>query len=66
MPEIRHYKVTQTREVNIVAHNEIDAALIAQSAFDDAARGPADIWGRVDGEIRNIELNVRHKKLGEL
>lgn len=35
MPEIRYYRVTQTREVRVVANNPVDAVRVADVAFND-------------------------------
>lgn len=35
MPEIKHYLATQTRQVRVVANNEVDAVIIAQMAFEN-------------------------------
>lgn len=71
MPEMVNYKVTQTREVKVVANNASDAALIAEAAFthgqmkseDVVAKdhGPEDVWGNTTSRITEMSLLVERK-----
>lgn len=70
MPEIVHYKVTQTREVEVAANSAADAARIAEAAFlhgQDGnhsvahGRGPTGIFGNTVGRIRETDLRVTRR-----
>jgi hypothetical protein len=69
MPEMRHYLVTQTREVEVTANNEADAILIADAAFIHGqnrsdpsiaiGHSPVGVWGNTGTYIKIIEVNVK-------
>lgn len=65
MPEIRTYEVRQVRVVQVKANHEIDAARIAQAAFENGQNssggvidGPDGIWGNTTKAIKNVRLEV--------
>ncbi len=65
MPDKRYYTVTQEREVKVVANSAIDAALIADDAFeyrpnDDSTKVKLyDIWGNTTTDVHTRDLVVR-------
>lgn len=68
MPEIRHYKVSQTREVSVSANNPVDAVRIAGAAFEHGQdtthgvkNGPAGIWGNTDTLIKVTDISAREE-----
>jgi hypothetical protein len=69
MPEIiKTYEVQQTREVEVVAHNEVDALAIATAAFnngqnsdDGVVDGPINVWGNTTKKIKLIDATVREE-----
>ena len=68
MPEIRHFKVTQTREVEVTANTQEDAIRIASTAFKNGQRngkdvidGPEGVWGNTSHPVKEIELSCRVK-----
>lgn len=61
MPEIRYYKVTQVREVEVAANHAMDAILIAKGSFDDSTDTPVDpekVWGYVTSSVTEKSLNT--------
>lgn len=69
MPEIRHYKVTQIREVEVTANELGDALAIADAAFkngqnsDNGAKLSSKeemkllgVWGNTSTEIKEVGL----------
>lgn len=61
MPEMRSYKVIQTREVEILANTMTDATLIAQAAFENKDNPFVDgkkIWGRATTEIKDLSIHT--------
>lgn len=75
MPEMKNYKVTQTREVYVTANKASDAVVIAQAAFEHgqmrsepsvvAGKGPEGVWGNTVSRIEEVSISVEKKKLGE-
>lgn len=68
MPEMIHYKVSQTREVSVTANSIVDAVRIAAAAFDNGQNrhhgvinGPSDVWGNTDTRIRVIDISAREE-----
>lgn len=68
MPEIKYYVVTQEREVQVVANNPIDAARIAQAAFDNGQnqdngviKPPEGIFGNTRSKINNKDIWAREE-----
>lgn len=67
MPEMRRFVVTETREVKVSANSCIEAAQIAQKAFDGGQKGSRlaskdgldGIWGDTNSSVRQIEVDVR-------
>ncbi len=65
MPDKRYYTVIQEREVKVVANSAIDAALIADDAFecrpnDDSTKIKLyDVWGNATTDVRTRDLIVR-------
>lgn len=64
MPEVRYYTVTQEREVKVSANSAIDAARIANAAFESAKdENPksslAGVWGNITTNIRVRDIVVR-------
>lgn len=57
MPEIRYYTVTQEREVKVAANSTIDAARIADTAFNDEIIAPVE--GQTLTPIRTRDLVIR-------
>lgn len=65
MPVIRHYRVTQTREVKVTANNPTDAVRIATAAFENGQNqdngvvaGPSGVWGNTSTPVRPIDINA--------
>lgn len=71
MPEMRHYIVTQVREVKVTANSIVDAGRIASAAFEHGHLGtttsvaqgksPEGVWGNTMSRIREIDLHVREE-----
>lgn len=70
MPESRAFVVTETRQVKVAANSCVEAAQIAQLAFDgktefdvNTARGVEQalpgVWGYKNSSIRQVEVEVR-------
>lgn len=60
MPEIRYYTVRQEREVKVQANSPVEAAQIAQRAFDGETYAlPEDVWGNPTSAVRDRDLVVR-------
>lgn len=66
MPEIRRYKVVQTREVIVVANTHEGAVCIASAAFEHGQdsngalkkdMGPQGVWGNTDSHIKEVSLH---------
>lgn len=70
MPEIRHYTVTQTRKVKVMANNPKDAAIVADLAFSigtDAngsvrANMSRDIFGDTRSKVLETGLDVQDER----
>lgn len=65
MPEIRYYRVTQTREVKVTANSTADAVQIADAAFTngqkrgvDVIDGPANVWGNTTTPVRATDITA--------
>lgn len=63
MPEIRRYRVTQTRVVEVAANTEVDAVRIADAAFTHGqntdlgvanGKGPEGVWGNTTNWVKTI------------
>lgn len=70
MPKIRHYRVTQTREVKVTANSSIDAARIADVAFNDgqnsdngvkASAKIEGIWGNTTSAVRTTDISTHEE-----
>ena len=70
MPEARHFKVTQTREVLVTANTAVDAARIAEAAFTHGqdttggvayGKAPQGVWGNTNRKIREIRVEVQEE-----
>lgn len=70
MPEIIHYLVTQTRQVQVDAEDAEDAVRIAKAAFTHGQnsdcgvakdKGPEGIWGNTTSRILETEIYVSRK-----
>lgn len=67
MPEIRHYRVTQTREIDVSANSLVDAVLLGSAAFENGVRPvdkdinkrPSGVWGNADTLIKETDINAR-------
>ena len=62
MPEIRYYRVTQTREVKITANSAIDAALIADHAFDGQPNDDEIVWGKAITDVRTTDITIYEER----
>lgn len=73
MLEVRHYIVTQVREVKVTANNAEEAMIIAGVAFEHGQNADAGvkmgdlkraqgIWGNTSSRIREVELNVKEDR----
>jgi hypothetical protein len=58
MPEIRYYTVTQVREIQVAANNELQAAILATKEFDDEEYS-AEPGVRVTKGTQIVELDVK-------
>lgn len=75
MPEVRRYTVTQIREIKVHANSAVDAARIAEAAFEHghlgttpsvaANKGPEGVWGNTMSRIREIDLHVTEDRYGK-
>lgn len=63
MPEIKYYVVTQEREVQVVANNPIDAARIAQAAFDNGQNQDNGVKDPPDGVFGNTRSKITNKDI---
>lgn len=70
MPEMRHYKVVQIREVDVSANSAVEASRIAEVAFDfgqNMGNGviPSnllnEVWGNTTSKVREISLRADEK-----
>lgn len=69
MPEMQHFVITQTREVEVTANSHRDAIDIAHAAFENGQNrtdptvinGPEGIWGNTTSRVRTVEVNCRRK-----
>lgn len=68
MPEIRRYRVTQIREVEVEANSHRDAIDIAHEAFETGqdsngrlALKPEGIWGDSISKVKTVEVNCRRE-----
>lgn len=68
MPEMRRYKVTQVREVEVAANSHRDAIDIAHDAFENGqdANGhliekQSDRWGDTESKIKTVEVNCKRE-----
>lgn len=67
MPEVRYYTVTQEREVKVMANSAIDAARIADAAFNGQTEPVhherlgilPDIWGHPTTPVRVRDIVTR-------
>ena len=73
MPEMRNFVVTETRKVKVSANNAIDAARIANKAFEEGQNsdyglkdkdGLRGIWGDTDERIRQTDIRVQERTYG--
>ncbi len=77
MPEMKHFVVTQTREVEVTANSISDAVQIASAAFEHGqnsdrgvARGhsPEGTWGNTSSRIQIIDIrahDLRPRKVND-
>lgn len=65
MPAMRRYRVRQVREVTVTANNPINAAQIAEAAFDHGqdssnnvarGKGPEGVWGNTNDRVRTVDI----------
>lgn len=69
MPEMQHFVITQTREVEVTANSHRDAIDIAHEAFQTGQdangritkRPESGCWGDTDGRVRTVEVNCKRK-----
>lgn len=68
MPEIRRYRVTQIREVEVTANSHRDAINIAHDAFEygqDAngrlIKKHVECWGDTESKIKTVEMNCKRE-----
>lgn len=66
MPQIRHYTVTETREVKVVANSPADAVQIAASAFaltHEAHSGVSidGVWGNTSCFVRVTDISANEE-----
>lgn len=68
MPEIRRYKVTQIREVEVSANTHRDAIDIAHDAFENGqdANGhlikkQSECWGDTESKVKTVEVNCKRE-----
>ena len=60
MPEIRYYTVTQEREVKVWANSPIEAAQIADAAFNDRiVEGDQSAAPHIRSPVRERSIDVR-------
>ena len=66
MPAMKHYVVSETRTVKVIANNAVDAIRLAAAAFEHgqnsdkgAKNGPEGVWGNTTSKVEqtNIEVN---------
>lgn len=63
MPEIRHYTVTETREVEVTANSSLDAAQIAAQAFKFGPNATAEgVWGHPTSDIKQKSLLIERQR----
>lgn len=67
MPEIKHYVVTEHRQVKVAANTPVDAARLAAKAFEPDSQvgtslrnkeGLDGVWGDTNSRVRQTELHV--------
>lgn len=65
MPEIRYFRVTQTREVMVTANNPADAVVIADAAFSSGQNsdsgvkhGPNGIFGNTTSRVKVTDTSA--------
>lgn len=71
MPEMMNFKVTQTREVEVVANSTVDAIRLAEAAFEHGHLGqsasiakdksPEGVWGNTRSRINELSLHAERK-----
>lgn len=59
MPEIRYYTVTQEREVKVWAESPIEAAQLANAAFQNEIKKGDVAETHIRGPVRDMDLVVR-------
>lgn len=64
MPQIRYYRVTQTREVRVEAQDPLSAAHIAQASFDCKDEGVNQLEsisfaGKATSQVQVKDLEIR-------
>lgn len=60
MPEIRYYTVTQEREVKVWANSPIEAAQVADAAFNDRIQeGDQSAAPHIRSPVRERSIDVR-------
>lgn len=63
MTEIRHYTVTQVREIQVTANDEVQAAVLAAKLFD-GEKYTAEPGTSVTKRVNIVEINVKHTSDG--
>lgn len=68
MPQMKDFRVTQTRVVRVRANSMLDAIQIAEAAFEHGQdangaitkdKGPKGVWGNTTSHIAEHELTVQ-------
>lgn len=65
MPQIRYYKVIETRVVEVTANSPQDAVAIGAAAFNNGQNsdsgvkdGPHDVWGNTTEQVRTVRITA--------
>lgn len=59
MPEMRHYKITQIREVQVYANSHRDAIDIAHEAFENGQDANNHLLNDIEGIFGNTVTKVK-------
>ena len=59
MPQIKYYRVTQTREIRVEAQDPLSAAHIAQTVFDAKEMESPVYTGGVASQVNVRDLEIR-------
>lgn len=65
MPEIKYFKVNQTRSVRVTANNIVDAIRLATAAFENGQNsdyavvlGPDGVWGNTNTKVEVTDISA--------